>query len=79
MQFCQTQNWLISSVANVMGGYLLNITDGTYWVSAIRGVSYTSLQGEWQIKFRKNAGSNHIIFLIYGKERCPTYFEGSIV
>ncbi|CAG2234144.1 unnamed protein product [Mytilus edulis] len=44
VQFCQTQNWLISSVANVMGGYLLNITDGTYWVSAIRGVSYTSLQ-----------------------------------
>ncbi|XP_071149603.1 uncharacterized protein [Mytilus edulis] len=49
VQFCQTQNWLISSVANVMGGYLLNITDGTYWVSAIRGVSYTSLQDECKV------------------------------
>ncbi|XP_052079233.1 uncharacterized protein LOC127717576 isoform X2 [Mytilus californianus] len=44
VRFCQTQNGLISSVENVINGSLLNVTDGTYWVSVVRGISYTSLQ-----------------------------------
>ncbi|CAC5398152.1 unnamed protein product [Mytilus coruscus] len=44
VKFCRTQDGLISSVENAMNGNLLNITDGTYWVAAIRGVSYSSLQ-----------------------------------
>ncbi|XP_052079234.1 uncharacterized protein LOC127717576 isoform X3 [Mytilus californianus] len=44
VRFCQTQNGLISSVENVINGSLHNVTDGTYWVSVVRGISYTSLQ-----------------------------------
>lgn len=45
--FCLKHGWLISSVQNIMNGILPNKTEGTYWVSAVRGTSYTSLQGEY--------------------------------
>lgn len=48
VQYCQTKDGLVSSVENVGNGSFINVTDGTYWVSAIRGVSYTSLQGEYK-------------------------------
>ncbi|XP_071149594.1 uncharacterized protein [Mytilus edulis] len=44
VKFCRMQDELISSVVNVINGNLTNVTDGTYWVSAIRGIAYTSLQ-----------------------------------
>lgn len=50
VKFCRMQDELISSVENVINGNLTNVTDGTYWVSAIRGIAYTSLQGEYELK-----------------------------
>ncbi|XP_076087991.1 uncharacterized protein LOC143058377 isoform X2 [Mytilus galloprovincialis] len=46
VQFCLKRDWLISSVQNVMNGSLPNVTEGTYWVSAVRGISYKSLHDD---------------------------------
>lgn len=58
-----------------MNGSLPNVTEGTYWVSAVRGISYKSLHGEYQINFRKNEKSylkHHFrgVFVIY---KCPLF------
>lgn len=36
VQFCLAQESLMSSVEDVINGSLLNVKDGTYWVSAVR-------------------------------------------
>ncbi|OPL21415.1 hypothetical protein AM593_06859, partial [Mytilus galloprovincialis] len=43
VKFCRTQDELITSIENATNRSLVNITDGTYWVAAIRGISFRSL------------------------------------
>ncbi|CAG2234150.1 unnamed protein product [Mytilus edulis] len=43
VKFCRTQDELITSIENAMDRSLVNITNGTYWVAAIRGISFRSL------------------------------------
>ncbi|VDH95536.1 Hypothetical predicted protein [Mytilus galloprovincialis] len=46
VQFCLKHDRLISSVQNVMHESLPNATEGTYWVSAVRGISFKSLNDD---------------------------------
>ncbi|XP_063411504.1 uncharacterized protein LOC134694425 [Mytilus trossulus] len=43
VKFCRTQDELITSIENAMNRSLVNITNGAYWVAAIRGISFRSL------------------------------------
>ncbi|CAG2198472.1 unnamed protein product [Mytilus edulis] len=43
VKFCRTQDEVITSKENAMNRSLANITDGTYWVAAIRGISFRTL------------------------------------
>lgn len=45
VKFCKNQDGLISSVEDVMNGILLNVTDGSYWVST---TSRIAVQGNGQ-------------------------------
>lgn len=56
VKFCRTQDELITSIENAMNRSLVNITDGTYWVAAIRGISFRTLTGEYGFFFIKMVG-----------------------